>query len=547
MYKLILVEDEEHVREGLLEEIDWNQYGFEVVDNAENGKEAVEMIDKLLPDVVVTDIQMPFMNGLQLSEWIRDNYPMTKIIILTGYDEFEYAQKAIRLQIDEYVLKPFSSDEFIHILTKVKRQLDDEVADKENVLTLSEHYRKSLPVLQGVFLSSLVTSKLPAREIHEKSSLYHIDLNGTGFMVSVINIDVVRPEMPNNIAASSTLRETGETQLQMFAVLNIAEEIVHKHSLGKVFIHGDHLIVLTISQDQDQELVSQRTLEVLEEIRQSVEKYLKLTVTIGAGAVCDTIEHINESYNNAIQALDYRLIIGNNKVIWIDDVETRRCDTISFDQLQEQSLIRSLKVGTVQEATEMIDSLFAGLEQLPVSIQDFQIYLLEILTAIIKVAKEMNVELDEMFGTNILPFAEIYKFNNPQEAKQWILTVCTKLMNNIATDRQSSYKKLVEEAIAYMKAHYQDSDISISKVCKHLHISAGYFSNIFKKEAKTTFVNYLMQIRMEAAKDMLRSTDMKTFEIAEQIGFSDPNYFSFCFRKKFGISPKEYRNSARGV
>ena len=157
MYNLILVDDEEDVREGLLQEIDWESYGFQVVERAENGKEAMEQIEKVMPDIVVTDIHMPFMNGLQLAEWVRKTYPSIKIIILTGYDEFEYAQKAIKLHIDEYVLKPFSASDLMEALTKVKQQMDKELFDMQNLNALREKYQKSLPVLQSVFLSSLIT------------------------------------------------------------------------------------------------------------------------------------------------------------------------------------------------------------------------------------------------------------------------------------------------------------------------------------------------------------------------------------------------------
>jgi len=152
MYKLILAEDEEDVREGIIGQINWERYGFEIVEQAENGREAADAIDRLLPDVVVTDIQMPFMNGLQLAEWIRKYHPNTKIIILTGYDEFEYAQKAIKLQIDEYILKPFSSQELIDVLLKVRGTIEAEIAEKENIYVLSEHYRKSLPVFQNLLI-----------------------------------------------------------------------------------------------------------------------------------------------------------------------------------------------------------------------------------------------------------------------------------------------------------------------------------------------------------------------------------------------------------
>lgn len=548
MYKLILAEDEEDVREGIIAQIDWEKYGFEVVEQAENGREAADAIDRLLPDVVVTDIQMPFMNGLQLAEWIRSRHPNTKIIILTGYDEFEYAQKAIKLQIDEYILKPFSSQELIDILLKVRTAIEAEIAEKENVFVLSEHYRKSLPVLREQFLSSIVSRRLRSAEISEKSAEYGINLTGELFQSSVISIDYIRTDGTAGApeAGRISLRDTGDRNLQLFAVLNIAEEICHKHSFGKVFIHRDDVVLLSVSQEPDESDITGRTFAILEEIRQNVQRFLKLTVTAGAGTVCRTPSMLFNSFGDALQALDYRLILGNNRVIWIEDVESRSSQMLAYDELTQQSLIRTIKLGTVQELREVVDELFGGLDTAQVSTQDYQIFLLEIITSILRVAKESGSETNDFIGSGISSLTEINKFNNMGEAKQWIITVCSRLMDSIASERQSSYKQLIDQAKDYIRSHYEESDISIGKVCQHLHISTGYFSSIFKKEMKMTFVSYLLQIRLEAAKEMLRSTELKAFEIAEKIGFADPNYFSFCFRKKYGQSPKEYKNSSRG-
>lgn len=548
MYKLILAEDEEDVREGIIAQIDWAKYGFEVVEQAENGREAADAIDRLLPDVVVTDIQMPFMNGLQLAEWIRSRHPNTKIIILTGYDEFEYAQKAIKLQIDEYILKPFSAQELIDVLLKVRGAIENEIAEKENVYLLSEHYRKSLPVLREQFLSSLVSRRLRAAEIAEKSAEYGINLTGELFQSSVISIDYIRADgtAGSQPTAPVSLRDTGDRNLQLFAVLNIAEEICQKHGFGRVFIHRDDVVLLSVSGAADESEITGRTFAILEEIRQNVQRYLKLTITAGAGTVCRKPSMLFNSFGDALQALDYRLILGNNRVIWIEDVESRSSQMPAYDELTQQSLIRTIKLGTVQELKEVVDELFSGLDTAQVSTQDYQIFLLEIITSILRVAKESGSETHDFIGLGLSSLNEMNKFNNMGEAKQWIITVCSRLMDTIASERQSSYKQLIDQAKEYIRAHYEESDISIGRVCQHLHISTGYFSSIFKKEMKMTFVSYLLQIRLEAAKEMLRSTELKAFEIAEKIGFADPNYFSFCFRKKYGQSPKEYKNSSRG-
>ncbi len=556
MYTLILVDDEEDVREGLLDEISWEEYGFQVIERAENGREATELIEKCVPDVIVTDIHMPFMNGLELAEWTRNHYPNTKIIILTGYDEFEYAQKAIKLHIDEYVLKPFSSKELVDILLKVKHQLDEEASNKDNLQSLIQHYRKSLPVLRGTFLSSLVSRRIPISEINEKSQSYELNMKAISYMVSIARVDYTHSdlqEVEQKLLSFSpeSMKGTKDRQLQLFAVLNITTEISDKYDAFEVFPHNDDVVLLFMDKDKDSEKTSGQMLEILEEVRQNVEKYLKLTVTIGAGTMTNSIENVHHSYNEALQALDYRLLLGNNRVIWIYDVETSHYrliyEPLHYDELKQQMLVRSIKVETAQDVVDTVASLFSDLEMTQLTVKDCHVYVLEILTSIMKVAKEFRLEFDEIFGLNEYPFAEITKFNNLNEVKLWITGICIKLMNHISKGRQSSYNQLVEDAKSYIAIHYHESDISINKVCKHLHISTSYFSGIFKKEVKMTFVNYVLQLRMESAKNLLRSSNMKSFEIADKVGFIDPNYFSFCFRKKFGLTPKDYRNNMGGA
>ncbi|MFD2879213.1 response regulator [Paenibacillus rhizoplanae] len=548
MYKLILAEDEEDVREGIIAQIDWEQYGFEVVEQAENGREAADAIDRLLPDVVVTDIQMPFMNGLQLAEWIRSRHPNTKIIILTGYDEFEYAQKAIKLQIDEYILKPFSSQELIDVLLKVRATIETEIAEKENVFVLSEHYRKSLPVLREQFLSTLVSRRLRSAEIAEKSTEYGIPLTGELFQSSVISIDYIRQDRSSGLQEGRpvSLRDTGDRNLQLYAVLNIAEEICQKHSFGKVFIHRDDVVLLSVSQSPEESDITASTFAILEEICQNVQRFLKLTVTAGAGTVCKAPSMLFHSFGDALQALDYRLILGNNRVIWIEDVESRSSRMLDYDELTQQSLIRTIKLGTVQELREVVDELFRGLDTEQVSAQDYQIFLLEIITSILRVAKESGSGTYDFIGPGLTSLSDMNKFNNLEEARQWIITVCSRLMDSIASERQSSYKQLIDQAKEFIRSHYEESDMSIGRGMPASAYQHRLFQQHFQKEMKMTFVSYLLQIRLEAAKELLRATELKAFEIAERIGFADPNYFSFCFRKKYGQSPPKSIRTAHG-
>lgn len=530
MYKLILVDDEEDVREGVSQEIDWHAHGFEVLAKAENGKEALDLVERLRPDVVVTDIRMPFMDGLQLAEAVRRQFPATRIIILTGFDEFEYAQKAVKLHIDEYVLKPFSAVELIDALGKVKARMDEEAAHRENNQLLRESYRKSLPVLREVFLSSLLNRGLEKEDILAKAAEYGVQLIGSEYLVALVCLDQKNKE---------------EQHILLFAVKNIAEEqLTLGECPGLVFLHNDQ-VVLLLRKEQDREDRLERLFQsVGEEIRRSVEKYLGVTVTVGVGTVVRELTELPYSYEEAEVAVDYKSILGNNRLIFICDVEKQPRDSVRFDERKEHELVRCIKMGTLPELYQAVEELFAEVTDGNVSLQDYRIYLLEIMTTILKTAQRADLDMDQLFGGQARLLAEITSFNSVQEARDRIIDLCEKIMGGIANGRTHTYKRLVDQAIAYTLKNYQSPDISIHKVCAELHISPGYFSSIFKRETKTTFVTYLLQLRMEKAKELLRTTDLKTFEIAERVGYSDANYFSFCFRKHVGQSAKEYRSSS---
>ncbi|WML33963.1 response regulator [Clostridium sp. OS1-26] len=532
MYKIILVDDEEEVRRGVLNKIQWNRYGFEIIGEAENGKEALEIVEKSTPDLVITDIRMPFMDGMKLTQILYERFPTIKTIILTGFDEFEYAKTAIKLNVIEYVLKPISSEDIIELLINVKEKLDREFEEKKNIKLLKEIYIKSLPILREKFLSSIIRGNINIDEIREKEKKYNINLQGEAFLISIIAIDYNIENINNK-----------DKEILIFQVLKLIEEIINKHSIGLAFIEDDNIIILNISQDSGKKLILEKAGKVLEEIRQSIVKYLNLSVTIGIGTSCEDISGVSLSYKNAIAALGYRIILGNNRLIFIEDVEPKRENEIIFDRLKERQLEGSVKTGTKEEICSAVDNIFRVIEASNTCIEYYQIYLIQIVTTIIKIAKDSNVNMKDIFGENFNFFIELYKFATLAEVEEWIKKISIKISEYIIKGREDSSKFLVDRAKEYIEERFQDSELNINTICNYLHISQAYFSYIFKKDTQTTFVSYLTQIRMTKAKELLRNTNMKTFVIAEKVGFSEPNYFSYCFKKNLGKSPSEYRNS----
>jgi two-component system response regulator YesN len=567
LYKVLLVDDEADVREGLLQEVDWEACGFTIAGTAENGQEAKELAERVMPDVVITDISMPFMDGLQLSEWIRTHIPLAKIVILTGYDEFDYARQAVRLSVDEYLLKPFSADAFRELLGKIRARIGAEVAEREDMLRLREHYRTSLPVLGETFLASLLTRKLSRAVIDEKVRSYGLGLEGSRYAVAVLALH--SQERAEDEAGRASLRASGDRDLMLQAMLNIAKEIWDAAELGAVLIHQDNIALIAIDRINESAVSKtegdgtaghvamskpgevrradlahgwqERVQETLGNVLRSIEYYLKLDATVGFGSVTDGLAGLKDSFGDALLALDYRLVLGPGKVIPIGDVERRSGEKLRFDELKEGALVRSLKLGTPDELADAVVAVFADLADSQHSFGDMQVYLLELATAVLRTAKDADAPLEELFGPGFQLHAELFKFAGVPELQAWFHDICLKLMRHIASKRQVGYKDIVEKAIVLTKEHYADSDWSIQRLCSELHVSAGYFSGVFKKEVKLTYGQYMMSTRMEAAMELLRTTELKAFEIAEKVGFADPNYFSFCFKKSAGISPKEYR------
>ncbi|WP_163195338.1 response regulator [Clostridium thermarum] len=533
MYKLILVDDEEEVRKGVLKKIEWEKYGFEIVGEAENGREALDMVERTFPDLVITDIKMPFMNGIELAEYLKEKSPTTKVIILTGFDEFEYAHKAIKLNVIEYVLKPISARELIEVLIKTKALLDEEIMERKNIEALRENYVRSLPLLKEKFLAALITNTMSKAEIEERAKNYNIDLNGNNFVVSTVRVE--------NHSYQASYEEK---ELFAFALLNVINEIISKYDVGTAFMYGSDVVIICVFKNIEKEASAKRALKILEELQLTIKKYINLSVTIAVGNFCPDVTLISNSYKNSLTALDYRVLLGTDRIIWIEDVEPKSNDRLHFDSAKEHALSSSLKVGTEEDINKTIDEFFNEISSSKASIKDYQIYLMEIITAILKVAKASDINLSEILAEGYNLFTDLFSFNDLIEIKTGLKNLCIKIMEKISLGRQDTSKSIVKEAKEYIESHYMESDLGINDLCSFLHISPTYFSSIFKKETKMTFVNYLTQVRMNAAKELLKTTNLKAFEIAEKVGYSEPNYFSYSFKKNFGISPSEFRSKS---
>ncbi|MFD0619955.1 response regulator [Paenibacillus sp. GCM10027629] len=534
MYKIAVVDDEELVREGIEELIHWKDHGFIFIGSFENGLEAMEAFEEHIPDVVLTDIYMPFMDGLELTRQIFDKYPYVKVVVLTGYDEFEYVQQAIKLKVYDYLLKPISSSQLRDVLNKVKLDMDEEFRQKEDLNKLKSQLNLSFPLLRERFLESMVTNVLKKEVLNEKLALFNIQLSRSFFMAVVIDID--------DFGERSNSFSVIEQELMRFAVCNIVEEIMGEKKGGIVFRSRDDKIVSILSSD-DMNSVYALAQALSEETRQCVKKFLKFTVTIGIGSACVSLQEIAVSYQKAISALDYRFLIGKDNVISLSDLEGSDKSPVEISNDWEKKLVLALKTGTAEEVDLVIEDCIRNLKLARIPMQTCLIYIQKIGITLMSTINELGGL--ELFINPINPFDEIFTFKTLIDIELWLKGICKQLIGCITGKRNNISKNKVILAEDYIMGNYSKETLSVNDVCQHLQMSPSYFGTIFKSHTGETFIEYLTRIRIEKAMELLKYSDFKTYEIANKTGYRDPHYFSLIFKKRTGLSSTEYREKIR--
>ncbi len=534
LYRIILVDDEEEVRKGIIRKIDWETLGFQVVGDAENGQDALEKIEQLEPDVVMTDIRMPYMDGLTLTSWIRQKYPSVKVLIFSGFDDFEYAQQAIKLNVTEYILKPVNVEELTRILNRVKENLDQEIEQRRDVDRLRESYLSSLPILRELFLNDMVRGNMPAENIRQKLEEYKIDILGAEkWLTAVINVE-------NEASEETGLTLHQEKELIPISVKSLLEDNLKDYCRFTAF---NSAVGVTLIAAVDGERKQTSLIDLLGDICKEIKRILQVTVTIGIGYFSRELEQLPAAYQSAVDALGYREIVGTGKTIYINDMEPVSRGKLQLETRDEADLIAVVKFGTREKIEAAAKNFAARMEGARVHMRQLQVYQMSIINCLIRLMQQQDLELGAMFGTDEMYGKVIYGNMKPEEFASVITEVGCRMNEAMNRERDKTAKKVILEAKQYILDHYQDPELSVDVMCRQLHMSPAYFSTVFKRETGQTYIAYLTEVRLDKAVELLNTTDDKTYVIAQKVGYQEQNYFSYVFKKRFGISPTKFRGS----
>lgn len=533
LYTVVLVDDEEEVREAIVKKLDWEKIGFKLVATAANGEEALEVVENIRPDVVMTDIHMPFMDGLELCRRLKEISINTKTIIFSGYDEFEYAKEAIKLEVEEYILKPIDAKELENVFRRIGETLDKEIAQKRNAEQLEKYYQESLPIMKEQLMTSLLEGTVAESRLDELTKAYGEDA-ARAFMGKNYCVAVIRTEEGQ---ASKVGMSAG---LMNISIKQIVEENMKNNMESKVCIYANSVIVVVRLENT---VIMPAFVNLMDQISKISARVLGVNVSTGIGQISEDAFGIAASYEGAKHALDYRILLEPNQAIYIQDVEPEEISHVYIETAEIQNIIKEIKVGTSSSLKKAIEEVIAEFKSSKINIKQLEYSFMELFVELLRLARAYGLDIEETLGKDFAPQNKMREFTSIDGLEEWLLNVCTNISDSIRKERTDSAKQLTDKAISFINENYEKCDLSVDDLCQYLNVSATYFSTIFKRNTGMGFVNYLTKVRLEKAIELLNTTSEKSYVIAGKVGYAEPNYFSYVFKKEYGISPSKYRAS----
>ncbi|MCX8131216.1 MAG: response regulator transcription factor [Clostridia bacterium] len=537
MHSIMIVDDEKIIREGLIRFIDWEKYGFNIVADAENGKKAIEIAQKVKPEIILSDIYMPIMDGIEFAKEVRQCLPETVIIFLSGYNEFNYAQRAIELGVFRYLVKPIQESELLAVLGEACEELEHRELEKTQVQKLKMLIKDSLPLLKERFFLNLVRGKLKENEINNKLEYLNINLDADRFSCLIISLD--------DYISLAEKQNEDEINLIKFAVQNISGE-VFSETEGLFFMFEEkpsELGVLACHNSRNQKKYMSNIYPSLQKIKDCVWRYFKTTISIGLGRSYKSLSEVSKSYREAESALEFRTAFGKNNVLFIGDINPAdRYSPLScsFEKLNE--LVKTIKGGDLELSCKHVDEVLDTLK----SDQNFkkdhmQIFAIELLVKLEQIVLEFDGDVVDIYGEKFSPLM-LMNYDTLEGVRLKLKELIESTLDFINSKRKAVNRNFIEKAKDFIDRNYALEDLNLGIIADNVYVSPGYLSQLFKQVVGESYIEYLTKVRINHAKRLLKETNLKAYEIAEKVGYTDSQYFSTCFKKVVGVSPTDYRD-----
>lgn len=533
MLRVFLAEDETIIRETLRDTMPWAQCGYTFVGEAGDGEMALPLIQQAKPDVLITDIRMPFMDGLALSKLVLQEFPQMKVIILSGYDDFEYAQTAIGLGVERYLLKPITKSTLMTVLQEVREKIQGERAQQNYLAQFRQEAQDYEQYARRRFLERIVAGQLSVQEIYEQAEKLDLDLRAQVYDLALVS---AVPESSNTETYSERGARIRDEMVSYF--LKHPEYILFRWNLTSY-------AVLLLGRQENMEAIVSRCVNKVRQLYQTFGPELSWYAAVGTPT--RRLSALPGCFEEVSRLWAYRHILQEQHILSAETVKTftgtgsdHDLSGLDMSKVSPAMLTGVLQNASAQEIPSFVDEYIHSLEEALESGPFCQYLMLSARFTATQFVEGLGVEQREyLSGLGCLGM--VGQQISVEDLKRYlsdILLQAIKLRDRVTG---SQYSGQLKQAVRYIDEHYQCEDISLNRVAKEVDLSPNYLSAVFSQEMGTTFVEYLTARRMEKARELLRHSDLRSGEIAAAVGYKDSHYFSFLFKKTQGCTPRDYR------
>ena len=544
MLKIFLAEDEVVVRETIKRMIPWEELGFELVGEAADGEMALPLLIRQQPDLLITDIKMPFMDGLTLARLAKKEIPGLKVVILSGYDDFNYAKQAIGIGVEDYLLKPITKNALIERLSEIRSRYEHEKTQKE-------YYEKFQREMQAYeknssrdFFEALVGGSMDMMEVYKRAEKLGLDIVAEAYNVLIFTMNCDEDFSGQRDEYSSWEAES----------LELLENFFAGHSSAMLF--RSNIFSYGVLLKGQRETIEENTRACVDEIRKILSRQNgRREWFLAVGQSVERLSQIQKSYHTASRAFSQRYLYDEN-ILYYDEMETMEhpggqaetednayLQKVDVNALNPAILQKFLSNGLLEETENFVKDYFYAIGQEPMESLVFRNYvILNVRFSVISFIKGLGCDTNEMESADTEEvLAESGK--NMESAIAYAKKMISQAIEIRDQNSGNKNRSILKTAVDFIDSHYMDEEISLNTVANVANVSSNHFSALFSQNMGQTFIEYLTTLRMNKAKELLRCTGMRSSEIAGEIGYKDAHYFSYLFKKTQGMTPSDYRKA----
>jgi len=535
MLRILVVDDEKLERDAISQIISDMSPEAECVGQAANGEEALALTDRWSPDAMFIDIQMPGISGIELIRRINKKNKKIKMVVISAYDVFDYAREAIDLGVVEYILKPARNETVENVVRKLSDIINNEKEREQQTALITEQLKESLPYIKSSLIYDILVSK------NGNSLIERALFLGFNLVPSVVlTVDV------DNFAEYTRSIDEGRKQLLKKEVFDVVQStIAPKWNFLAAPIFEDKIVILiAVDENENKDSLKEELVSLADSIRAAVIEQTDQTCTVGIGEICSEMRDISLSYDSTHDSIiASKMFLGGNRTVHVNDIVEFNESSAWYPYKEERKLKEKIALGEyddiVSAASDFTDALSARTE---VPLSSLRSKLLEFIIVISRAAGEGGADPEELAFVEASVYRQILDSKSRSECIK-VISACTKRFGDLFAAKYASESvSLVKKAVAFLSENY-DKDISLQEIANTISLSPHYFSRLFKTITGLNFVDYLTEIRISQAKQLLRQSSMMISEVAEKVGYRDASYFSRVFVKTVGSSPREYRGN----